>query len=394
VLSPGVPLSHPQPHPVVALARRLGARVIGDIEVFATAFPAARVVGITGTNGKSTTTALIGHLLRAAGRPVAVGGNLGTPVLDLPGLPRNGTHVLELSSFQLDLTTSLKPAVAVWLNLTPDHLDRHGDLAGYVAAKRRLLDMAPPEATLVIGIDDPASLAQVTALQAAGREVLPVAVGRAIEHGIHAIDGRLYRQETLLADLNGIRSLRGAHNWQNAAAAVAAGLALGLGRDELRAGLPSFAGLPHRMEQVGLIDGIAFVNDSKATNAEAAARALASFGSIYWIAGGLPKTGGIGALTHYFPRVRQAFLIGQAAPEFARTLAGRVRCQQSGDLATALHQAYAAARADGAPEPVVLLSPACASFDQFANYEARGDRFRELVAAMTGGPVSREAVRC
>ena len=394
VLSPGVPLTHPAPHATVNLARRLGARVIGDIELFAETRLAARVVGITGTNGKSTTTALIGHLLRSSGRAVAVGGNLGTPALDLPALPGGGTYVLELSSFQLDLTRSLRPQVAVWLNLTPDHLDRHGDLAGYIAAKRRLFDLAPADATLIVGIDDEPSRRQAEAMRAAGRKVVPIAVGRIIADGLYAMAGRIHRGGECLADLAGIETLRGQHNWQNAAASIAAGLALGLSASEMQAGLRSFGGLPHRMERIAVIDGVAFVNDSKATNAAAAARALASFETIYWISGGLPKAGGIASLSAYFPRIRQAFLIGKAAPDFAATLAGHVPCRQSGDLATAIAQAQAAAQADGAAEPVVLLSPACASFDQFANYEARGDSFRELVLALPGAPARHGAARC
>ena len=384
VLSPGVPLTHPAPHPVVRLAAELGAEVLGDVELLARSCPEATVVAVTGTNGKSTTTALTGHLLQAAGVPVQVGGNIGRAVFDLDPPTAGSTLVLELSSYQIDLTRSLRPAVLVWLNLTPDHLDRHGDLDGYVAAKRRLIEMTPPGAAAVIGVDDAISAGVADLAVASGVRVTRIAVDRHLGAGIAAVDGRLWLDgggcARLLADLAGIETLRGRHNAQNAAAAVGALLALGHGEAAAVAGLATFPGLAHRMEKVGEFDGVAFVNDSKATNADAAARALASYDTIYWIAGGLAKAGGIDALAPFFPRLRRAFLIGDAALAFAATLEGRVAAEQCGDLATAVAAAADAALGDRVDGATVLLSPACASFDQFRDFEARGDAFRALVA--------------
>lgn len=392
VASPGVPLDRPAPHRLVADARRAGREVIGDLELFARACPAARVVGITGTNGKSTTTALIGHVLAAGGLSVAVGGNLGTPVLDLEPLPADGVYVLELSSYGLDLTRSLACEVAVLLNITPDHLDRHGDMATYVAAKRRVFVMQRPGATAVVGVDDEAGLAAFGALEAEGRlRVVPIAVGRAVERGVYAIDGRVFdstggRAEAIV-DLAEHRALVGPHNWQNAAAAVAAARVLGMAGPAIAAAVASFPGLPHRVETVATIGGVRFVNDSKATNADAAARALACFERIHWIAGGRPKAGGLAGTEPYWPRVRRAYLIGEAAEAFERTLAGRVATTRCAGLAEAVARAAAEARAEGG-EAVVLLSPACASFDQFRDFEARGAAFRAAVRALRAGDVA------
>lgn len=377
VLSPGVPLTHPEPHAVVRLAAELGAEVLGDIELFARTRPAGAIVSITGTNGKSTTTALIGHLLSATGRSVQVGGNLGTPVLDFDPLGANGVYVLEMSSYQVDLTHGLRPKVVVLLNITADHIDRHGSMAGYVAAKRRLLEMAPADAALVIGVDDAPCTEIAADMRAAGRRVVEVTVGRVPAVGYAAADGAVYRDGRQVADLAGIDSLRGTHNWQNAACAFAAVAAMGVPDAAIAEAMRSFPGLAHRMEPIGTVDGIAFVNDSKATNAEAAAKALASYDRIYWIAGGLAKAGGIDPLRPLFGRVAKAFLIGEAADAFAVTLGDDVANEICGDLETAVRAAHAAAVDDQGG--VVLLSPACASFDQFPNFEARGDAFRALV---------------
>ena len=391
VLSPGIPLRFPKPHPVVGLAQRLGAEVLGDVELFARERPAAPVVAVTGTNGKSTTTALIGHLLAEAGRTVRVGGNIGTPVLDLPPLDllpvdgAGGAYVLELSSYQIDLTESLRPAVAVLLNVTPDHIDRHGSMDGYVLAKRRLLDMSPADATLVIGVDDAHGQALAQAMVAAGRKVMQISARRSLAQGIFWRDGKLFQArggaETPLADLAGIRSLAGRHNGQNTAAAMAAVLALGIAADAAAPGLATFPGLPHRMEWVGAANGIAFVNDSKATNADATSNALACYDRIYWILGGRPKAEGIAPLKPWFGRIAHAFLIGEAADGFAETLDGQVSYDKVGTLEAATEAAFVRAASDGG-DAVVLLSPACASFDQFASFEQRGDRFRELATAI------------
>jgi UDP-N-acetylmuramoylalanine--D-glutamate ligase len=396
VLSPGVPLTHPQPHPLVGLARAHDVPVIGDVELLVENQPERRIVGITGTNGKSTTTALIGHLLRSAGCGMQLGGNIGLPVLDLWPKPVDDTYVLELSSYQLELTEQLRCAVAVILNVSPDHLERHGSLAGYVRAKRRILRNQCASDWAVLGVDDDHGRALYRELvDQAQQRILPIAVGRALERGVYVIDGQLFDAvdgpARPIIDLRPIASLRGAHNWQNAAAAYGAGRAMGLEATAIAAGLPRFEGLPHRLELVATLDGVQFVNDSKATNPDAAARALASFDRIYWIAGGRPKDGGLGAVLPWLDRVRHAYLIGEAAESFGRALAGRVPCTHSGDLANAVRQAAGAAWADRTGGPVVLLTPACASFDQFRDFEDRGEAFKRLVGEFQRGPAAASA---
>ena len=390
VLSPGVPLTHPAPHRVVVQARKAACPVIGDVELFARCRLPARVIGITGTNGKSTTTALIGHMLGALVQPAAVGGNLGTPVLDLPPFDREGIYVLELSSFQLDLTTSLVCDVAVLLNLGSDHLDRHGDRAGYVAVKKRIFAGQRSDHTAIIGRDDDHADAIYRDLAANDRQrVVPVAVGREVTGGVYVLDGILHDAtggDVVRADLSEAKALRGVHNWQNAAAAVAAVRALGLPGDRVAASVASFPGLAHRLEKIAVIGGVRFINDSKATNVAAAARALASFERVYWIAGGRAKQDSLESLAPLFPRIAHAFLIGEATAAFAAVLEGRVPLTRAGELATALDQAARQAFADvggaGDKAPVVLLSPACASFDQWPNFEARGEAFRAHVQAL------------
>lgn len=374
VLSPGVPLTHPAPHPVVVRAREAGVPVIGDVELFLAARPrGTKLVGITGTNGKSTTTTLIGHILAGAGVPVAVGGNLGVPVLDLAELPEGGVYVLEMSSFQIDLTPSWHADVACLLNITPDHLDRHGNMETYVAVKRRLFNGQGAGDVAVLGVDDAWSSLMALAL----RQQKVVTVSVVGGGGIFVKDGILLVAGEPLADLRDLPTLRGAHNWQNAAVAFAALRALGVPADTVLAGLRSFPGLAHRMEQVGRVGDIIFINDSKATNADAAAKALGSFDGIHWIAGGKPKEGGIEGLDEFHPRIRKAYLIGVAEAEFAATLDGKVAVARCGTLDRALDAAFADARAAG--NGTVLLSPACASYDQFKDFEQRGDTFRTLV---------------
>jgi UDP-N-acetylmuramoylalanine--D-glutamate ligase len=389
MLSPGVPLTHPEPHWTVKKAKAAGVEIVGDIELFARTVNAQpehkrpRVVAITGTNGKSTTTALIGHVCRQAGLDARVGGNIGVGVLGLDDMHGGAVYVLEVSSYQLDLTASLKPDVAVLINISPDHLDRHGGMDGYVASKRRVLLNQGKGDTAVIGVDDPWCQQICTEITAANRRtIVPISSGRAIGRGVYALQGVLYdgsgERVTEVADLLRAKSLPGRHNWQNAAAAYAACRALGIPPAEVADGLLSFPGLAHRMEKVGLIDGVAFVNDSKATNADAARQAMATYPRFHWIAGGVPKAGGIDSLADLFPRVAKAYLIGQAAEAFSRTLDGQAPYEIAGDLATATTRAFADARAEGG-EQIVLLSPACASFDQFPDFEARGDAFRKLV---------------
>lgn len=385
VLSPGIPSTFPAPHQTAARARDAGIAIIGDIELLALSCRAARYAGITGTNGKSTTTALLGHILKEAGVRVAVGGNLGMPALLLETLGSDGVYVIEMSSYQLELTKSLTFDVAVLLNITPDHLDRHGGMDGYVAAKERIFAGQGAHQAAVIGVDDAICRGIAAKLAAAGRKIIPISAETPAPGGVYAATGQLiddidHTQRRVL-DLAAAARLPGRHNWQNAAAAFAAARCLGVNAAEAAQAITSFPGLAHRQELVAVIDGVRYVNDSKATNAEAAAKALACYDDILWIAGGVAKEGGIASLAPYFARIRHAFLIGAAAPSFAATLAGHVPFTRSGDLASALRQAHETAQ----PGSTVLLSPACASFDQFTDFEARGDAFRRLVEALQAG---------
>lgn len=388
VLSPGVPLTHPEPHWTVRKARHAGIEVIGDTEVFAreAAGSGARIVGVTGTNGKSTTTALTGHLFKSAGRDVEVGGNIGTAVFLLRAPAPGRIYVLELSSFQIDLMPGLAPDAGILTNLTPDHLDRHGDMANYAAVKARMFAQQKPGQAAVVGVDDDWCAAIADNIST-GADVRRVSVLITLENGISAPEGILRdkRAGRLVAeiDLLDMPALRGKHNWQNACMAYGAAAALGLTADQIRAGMQSFGGLAHRMQEVGRLNGVPFINDSKATNADAAEKALASFSNIYWIAGGIPKTGGIEPLKPLFGHIAKAYLIGQATDEFAATLA-TTPFERCGTLDRAVAMAARDAVADGKPGAVVLLSPACASFDQYPNFEVRGDAFVKAVASLSG----------
>ena len=394
VLSPGVPLTHPKPHPVVERARAAGCEVVGDVELLARTMHNPRYIGVTGTNGKSTTTALVGHILSLSGRDVEIGGNLGTPVLDLHPLGGSGAYAIEMSSYQLDLTFSITFDVATLLNVTPDHIERHGGFDNYIAVKKKIFRRQTDPRAAVVCVDDETCRGIFEELRAKGdQRLIPVAVERRVKGGVYVIDGVLYDDTdghgTRIIDLKAIAALPGAHNWQNAAAAFAVARAEEVTAPVAAACLRSFPGLAHRMEQVAVIDGVRFVNDSKATNAAAAAKALAWYEDIFWIAGGRPKEGGITALEPCFPRLAHAFLIGEAAEAFAHTLTDQAPYTLCGDLATALAAAAAEAKAAKANEngrraPVVLLSPACASFDQFTDFEARGDAFRALVEGLPG----------
>jgi UDP-N-acetylmuramoylalanine--D-glutamate ligase len=402
VLSPGVPLTHPTPHWTVDKARAAGVEIIGDIELLARAVNAApahkrpKVAAITGTNGKSTTTALLGHLCRTAGRDTRVGGNIGTGVLGLEDMHGGAVYVLELSSYQLDLTSSLKPDVAVLLNITPDHLDRHGGMEGYVAAKRRVFLNQGVGDTAVIGVDDAYCQRICTEIMAANvRTIWPISAGKAMGRGVYALSGMLYdgtgERVLEVADLLRAQSLPGRHNWQNAAAAYAAARGLGISAGDAAEGLMTFPGLAHRMETVAMLGRVRLVNDSKATNADAARQALASYPKVRWIAGGVPKAGGIDSLTDLFPRVACAYLIGEAAGDFANTLDGHAPTRMCGTMQAAVEAAYADAVASGEDE-VVLLSPACASFDQYPDFEARGDDFRGIVQHLSAPAQSDQGV--
>lgn len=392
VQSPGVPLTHPAPHWTVTLARAAGVEIVGDVELYCRerrkVAPNAPFIAITGTNGKSTTTALVAHLFASADYDTERGGNIGTAILSLHPPAPGRVHVIECSSYQIDLAPSLDPLVGVLLNLSEDHLDRHGTVENYAAIKERLLAGVPPEGTAIVGVDDKRCRTIAGRIEQAGKKVVRVSVRAALADGIYAEGERIMQASAgdarEIARIGGIGSLRGRHNAQNAACATGAALALGLAPNAIQRGLRSFPGLAHRMEPVGRKGHVLFVNDSKATNADAAARALSSFADIFWIAGGRAKAGGIASLAEYFPRIRKAYLVGEAADEFAATLEGSVACVVAATLDRAVElAAHDADRAD-LDEAVVLLSPACASFDQFRNFEVRGDRFRQLVLALPG----------
>ena len=392
VLAPGVPLTHPAPHWIVRLAQQGAVEVIGDIELFCRErrriAPDAPLVAITGTNGKSTTTALVAHLAASAGLDAQLGGNIGTAILSLEPPDAGRVHVIECSSYQIDLAPSLDPSVGILINLSEDHLDRHGTMEHYAAVKERLVAGVPKLGTAIVGVDDAWCRTIADRLEQAGKRVVRVSVRQKLTNGLYVEGERIIRAAAAgafqVAEIGGIGSLRGLHNAQNAACAAAAALALGIGPAAIQAGLRSFPGLAHRMEEVGRRGAVLFVNDSKATNADSAAQALACFSDIFWIAGGKPKTGGIESLRAFFPRIRKAYLIGEAADEFAATLANDVPHEIAGTLDNALAAAARDAAASAAAEPVVLLSPACASFDQYRNFEIRGDAFRALVRALPG----------
>ncbi len=393
ILSPGVPLTHPAPHEVVLAAKAAGCPIVGEIELLQQACPNAFKISITGTNGKSTTTALIGHILSEAGRNPQVGGNLGTPALALEmgtvqevksgdfASPKQGQpiFVLEMSSYQLDLMHTVRFNVAVWLNITPDHLDRHGDMEGYVAAKKHIFERQETVDVAVVGIDDAYSEAVARELIASGKQtVVPVTVGGKAENGIEVTDGVLLdRRDGARINLREGK-LKGAHNWQNIAAAYVACRAAGVDVKIISQAILSFGGLEHRMEWVKDAGAVAFVNDSKATNADSTSKALAAYPSdIYWILGGRPKAGGITSLGKYFPRIAHAYLLGEAEAEFAETLQGKVPYTRCGTLEAATRAAVSDALRAG--KGTVLLSPACASWDQWPNFEARGVAFKDYV---------------
>lgn len=361
VVSPGVPLNR---HPIAEHARAAGVPVIGDIELFAQAradLPAHRVVGITGTNGKSTTTMLVHHICEAAGLPVRLGGNIGLPILGQDPLPEGGVYVLELSSYQIDLTQGLACDVAALINLSPDHLDRYDGFAGYAASKARLFAMQSADQHAVFGCGDEHALA------IASRTMASHALGH-----VHVVEPSALEGQAAWP------SLQGPHNLQNAAIAVEIAQQLGIAEDVWRPALASFVGLPHRMERVAEADGVLFVNDSKATNAASTAPALGAYPRIHWIVGGLPKSDNLDECAPYFSHVVAAYTIGEAGPRFAEILEPVMPVTRSEMLCGAVRQAMEAAH----PGDVVMLSPACASFDQFRDFEARGDSFRQIVAAL------------
>jgi UDP-N-acetylmuramoylalanine--D-glutamate ligase len=361
VVSPGVPLNT---HPLVERARAAGVPLIGDIELFAQAradLPPHKVVGITGTNGKSTTTALIHHILKTAGVPTTMGGNIGLPILAQDPLTEGGVYVLELSSYQIDLTFSLDCDVAVLTNITPDHLDRYDSFESYAASKARLFHMQNERLAVVRNAELRFGLF--------GRETDSVVV---------------FFDEAPVEGQGEWPALQGPHNSENVAAAFAACRGLGLPRHEILNGLRTFPGLPHRMERVAEHNGVLFINDSKATNPASTAPALAAYPRVHWIVGGLPKGDDLDECAPHFGHVVAAYTIGEAGPRFAEILEPHMPVERCEMLCEAVRRAMAAAQ----PGEVILLSPACASFDQFSDYEARGDSFRRIVAGLTGSETS------
>ncbi|MTH97931.1 UDP-N-acetylmuramoyl-L-alanine--D-glutamate ligase [Roseibium sp. RKSG952] len=388
VLAPGVPLTHPVPHWTVDKAREAAIEVIGDVELFCRerrhVCPDAPLIAITGTNGKSTTTALIAHLLKVLGYDTQMGGNIGVPVLDLEPPVLSRYYVVECSSYQIDLAPTLDATVGIHMNLSPDHLDRHGSLENYASIKERLVAGAK---LAVVGVDDRLSAVMADRLELSRKPVVRIAGERELPEGVYARQGELFEAadgaQTPVVSLAGINSLRGDHNGQNAAAAYSALRALNIPADHIAEAFKSFPGLHHRMEVVARHGRVLYINDSKATNADATARALSSFDRIYWIAGGRAKDGGIRDLEQYFPQVARAYLIGEAAEDFSRVVSNhRVPFTMCGTIDKAVEAASRDVATDGAAEIAVLLSPACASFDQFPNFEERGDAFVRAVRAL------------
>ncbi|VDS10182.1 UDP-N-acetylmuramoylalanine--D-glutamate ligase [Paracoccus haematequi] len=394
IASPGIPHLYPRPHPVIAKAYALGVPVDNDIGLFFRSYATAdwdgfdrapRVIAVTGSNGKSTTTALIHHILRESGRPTQMGGNIGTGVLSLEPAHDGEVVVLELSSYQTDLARALTPDVAVFTNLSPDHLDRHGGPGGYFAAKRRLFAEGGPDRA-VIGVDEVEGLylADQLGMGPADDRVIRVSAGQKLDGAAWAVFARKgflseYRKGRQAAsiDLRAVKGLPGAHNHQNACAAYAACRAVGLAPREIEAAFHSFTGLPHRSQTVAEIGGVRYVNDSKATNVDAAAKALQAFDRIRWIAGGLGKEGGIGALAPHLGRVTKAYLIGHSARDFALEIG-----QTPYEIAETMDAAVDRAASEAEPGDTVLLAPAAASFDQYPNFEKRGEHFTELVKGL------------
>ncbi|MFN3224951.1 MAG: UDP-N-acetylmuramoyl-L-alanine--D-glutamate ligase [Hyphomicrobiales bacterium] len=385
VLSPGIPLTHPAPHWSVQRARAAGVPITGDVDLFfqerAARCPQAPVLAITGTNGKSTTTALAAHAMRAMGVDVAMGGNIGVPVLDLP-LPEPHRHyVIECSSYQIDLASHLAPTVGVHLNLSEDHLARHGTMENYAAIKKRLVAAAK---YAVVGVDDLLSARMADALERDGHAVSRISAVHTVHDGVYAVGSTIWLArdgaQDELFDLGGVASLKGEHNAQNVCAVVASLLKLGMDPTKMAEAIRSFPGLAHRMEPVATFRGVSFVNDSKATNADAAARALGSYERIYWILGGQAKSDGIDPLNGFFPQIVKSYLVGEAQDRFAATLEGQVPYVRAQTVERAVAMAAQDALADGLDGACVLLSPACASWDQFASFEARGDAFKRAVS--------------
>jgi UDP-N-acetylmuramoylalanine--D-glutamate ligase len=384
VLAPGIPLTHPAPHWSVLRAREAGVAITGDVDLFfqerAAHCPQAPVLAITGTNGKSTTTALAAHAMKAMGVDTAMGGNIGVPVLELPMPMPHRHYVIECSSYQIDLSAHLAPTVGVHLNLSEDHLARHGTMENYAAIKKRLVAAADHA---VVGVDDLLSARMADELARDGHSVSRISAAHTVHDGVYAVGSSIWLArdgaQDELFDVGGVASLKGEHNAQNVCAVVAALLKLGMDPTKLGDAIRSFPGLAHRMEPVTTYRGISFVNDSKATNADAAARALGSYERIYWIAGGQAKSDGIDSLNGFFAQIVKTYLVGDSQDRFAATLEGNVPYVRAETVERAVAMAADDALTDGLESACVLLSPACASWDQFTSFEARGDAFKRAV---------------
>ena len=382
ILSPGIPHRFPAPHPVVARAQGEGIRPLSDLEVFYQSHPDSRYIGVTGTNGKSTTTTLIGHILKSSHMPCEIGGNLGVPVMDLKPLGKQGTYVLEVSSYQLEISPSLHFDVSILLNITPDHLERHGGMEGYIEAKKLIFKNSKPADTLVIGVDDPHCLTIYESLKNSGSvKLVPISICRTLREGVYVKDGILYEESKEILDLRSLENLKGQHNWQNVAATYGALRAIGIESGWILKGLSSFPGLVHRQQKVADYKNVTFINDSKATNGEAAAKALLCYqdSPLYWIVGGRPKEGGIARLKPFFPNIEHAFLYGEAGPAFELTLEDQVPYTLCETLKEAVDKAAVRAFDEKKPNATILLSPACASFDQYKDFEVRGIAFCDYV---------------
>lgn len=382
VLSPGVPLTHPEPAPIVILAKQSNVRIICSLELLYETVKNCYFVGITGTNGKSTTTALIHHILSNSGIDCAIGGNFGIPVMDLSPLKMRGVYVIEMSSYQLDLLDRFQSDISILLNITPDHLDRHGGMEGYITAKKRIFRHLNEQCSAVIGIDNPITRKIYSELvdQARIGKIIPISAREQLDNGVSVIDNQCYFTMDHMNDffsIGAVPTLAGEHNAENMAAAIASCTLLGVNELMIKNAIQTFKGLAHRMQYLGDIDHIMVINDSKATNADSAEKALKTYKNIYWIAGGVAKEGGIESLQPYFPNVKKAYLIGESQDNFAATMEGKLDYEKFSSLRKAYVTAYREALLDN-QKAVLLLSPSAASFDQFANFEARGEAFITL----------------
>jgi len=371
ILSPGIPHTYPIPHPLVEKAKQAGISIISDMELLALSQPEAHYIGITGTNGKSTTTALVGHVLKQAGKKCQVGGNIGTGVLSLEPLGADGYYVLELSSYQLELTHSINYDIAILLNISADHLERHGGFSGYRAAKRRIFNRLSPDHLAVIGVDDRFSQEIFEELQrSTDTQIMPISGNKKLSEGISVINNRL-----LGLDFD-LPSNMQPFNGQNIAAAYAVAQYVGISSEIFLSALKSFKGLPHRQEYITTIDGVTYINDSKGTNLAATMQALQSYDNIFWIVGGRFKGGDLADLESCLPHIKHVYTIGDSAHVFEEFLQSKVKTTSARTLANAFQHARVSAH--DVKNSVVLLSPACESFDQFDNFEQRGNLFRQL----------------